>query len=46
MVLGAVQTWLSALFHPDAEHAGSAGVATAIALGFGFFALWTLLRVA
>ncbi|MCX5248934.1 PH domain-containing protein [Streptomyces sp. NBC_00201] len=31
--------------HPDAQSAGSAGIATAVALGFGLFTWWGLLRV-
>jgi hypothetical protein len=42
---GALSAWLGALSHLDAQHVGSAGVATAVALGFGLFAWWILLRV-
>ena len=42
---GALITWLSLLFHPDAEHARSAGIVTAVALGFALFVWWGLLRV-
>ncbi|MET9911786.1 hypothetical protein ABZZ74_34125 [Streptomyces sp. NPDC006476] len=38
-------TWLSALIHPNAQNFGSAGIATAVAVGFGLFAWWVLLRV-
>ncbi|MGW5479170.1 hypothetical protein [Streptomyces sp. NPDC004008] len=40
-----VVTWLDMLVHPDLRHVASAGEATAIALGFGLFAWWGLLRV-
>ncbi|MET7898949.1 hypothetical protein [Streptomyces mirabilis] len=40
-----VVTWLDVLVHPDLSHLASAGEATAIALGFGLFAWWGLLRV-
>ncbi|MFD3620665.1 PH domain-containing protein [Streptomyces sp. NPDC058676] len=42
---GALSTWLGALSHLNAQSAGSAGIATAVALGFGLFAWWGLLRV-
>ncbi|MGW1211872.1 PH domain-containing protein [Streptomyces sp. NPDC002499] len=42
---GALFAWLGVLSHPDVHSAGSAGIATAIALGFGLFAWWGLLRV-
>ncbi|MFF1717642.1 hypothetical protein [Streptomyces sviceus] len=41
----AVSAWLSALSHRDAQHVTSAGVMTGVALGFGLFAWWILLRV-
>lgn len=43
--LGAVITWLSALIHPSGQNVTSAGIATAVAVGFGLFAWWVLLRV-
>ena len=42
---GALSVWPGVLSHPDAGSVGSAGVATAVALGFGLFAWWGLLRV-
>ncbi|MFJ9244156.1 hypothetical protein [Streptomyces sp. NPDC101776] len=42
---GALSTWWGVLSHPDPQNADSAGVATAVALGFAFFAWWVLLRV-
>lgn len=42
---GALSTWPAVLTHPDALSARTAGTATAVALGFGLFAWWTLLRV-
>ena len=42
---GALFAWLGALSHRDAQSAGSAGIDTAVALGFGLFAWWGLLRV-
>ncbi|WP_327402932.1 PH domain-containing protein [Streptomyces sp. NBC_01288] len=41
----ALSTWWGALSHPGAESAGSAGIATAVALGFALFSWWGLLRV-
>ncbi|MEU3337191.1 hypothetical protein [Streptomyces sp. NPDC006668] len=38
-------TWLSALIHPSGQNVTSAGIATAVAVGFGLFAWWVLLRV-
>jgi hypothetical protein len=32
---GALSTWLGALSHLDAQSAGSAGIATAVVMGFG-----------
>ncbi|MCH5672474.1 PH domain-containing protein [Streptomyces gilvus] len=43
--LGAVITWFSALIHPSAQNFTSAGISSAVALGFGLFAWWVLLRV-
>ncbi|MFJ8155847.1 hypothetical protein [Streptomyces sp. NPDC094468] len=42
---GALFAWLGVLSHPGAQSVGSAGTATAVALGFGLFAWWVLLRV-
>jgi hypothetical protein len=42
---GALSAWLGALSHPDEQDVGSAGVATAVALGFGLFVWWRVLRV-
>ncbi|MFE9602867.1 hypothetical protein [Streptomyces hokutonensis] len=42
---GALSVWLGVLSHPDAQSAGDAGIATAVALGFGLIAWWGLLRV-
>ncbi|MFF7948944.1 PH domain-containing protein [Streptomyces griseorubiginosus] len=42
---GALSTWPHALMHPGAQSARTAAIATAIALGLGFFAWWVLLRV-
>lgn len=43
--VGAVSAWLSELTHPDARGLVSAGVATAVAAGFGLFSWWKLSRV-
>ncbi|WP_256215942.1 PH domain-containing protein [Streptomyces sp. Ag109_O5-10] len=42
---GALSAWLGVLSHPGTQSVGSAGIATAVALGFGLFAWWGLLRV-
>jgi len=42
---GALSVWLGVLSRPDAHSAGSAGIATAVALGFALLAWWGLLRV-
>ncbi|MEV7320350.1 PH domain-containing protein [Streptomyces sp. NPDC093970] len=42
---GALFAWLGVLSRPAAQSVGSAGIATAVALGFGLFAWWSLLRV-
>ena len=42
---GALSTWWGVLSHPGAQSAGSAGIATAVALGFGLVSWWGLLRV-
>ncbi|MFE2421184.1 hypothetical protein [Streptomyces hokutonensis] len=42
---GALTAWLGVLSHPGTQSAGSAGIATAVALGFGLFAWWGLLRI-
>ncbi|MFG2460743.1 PH domain-containing protein [Streptomyces sp. NPDC048523] len=42
---GALSAWLHVVSHPDVRNLDSAGVATAVALGFGLFAWWRLLRV-
>jgi hypothetical protein len=42
---GALSTWWGALSHPDTQNVDAAGIATAVALGFAFFAWWLLLRV-
>ncbi|MFJ6085737.1 PH domain-containing protein [Streptomyces sp. NPDC092369] len=42
---GALVAWAGAFSHLDAQSADSAGIATAFASGFGFFAWWVLLRV-
>ncbi|GLP72074.1 hypothetical protein TUSST3_86920 [Streptomyces sp. TUS-ST3] len=41
----ALSFWVGALSHPDVHSVESAGIATAVALGFALFAWWTLLRV-
>jgi len=35
---GALFAWLGTLSHPGEQSAGSAGIATVVALGFGLFA--------
>ncbi|MGW0420278.1 hypothetical protein [Streptomyces sp. NPDC003015] len=40
-----MSAWLHVVSHPDVQNLDSAGEATAIALGFGLFAWWRLLRV-
>ncbi|MGW3290008.1 hypothetical protein ACWDR3_35755 [Streptomyces sp. NPDC001002] len=42
---GALVAWWGALSHLDAQSVDSAGIATAVASGFGLFAWWGLLRV-
>lgn len=42
---GALSAWLGVLSHPGTQYVSSAGIATAVALGFGLFAWWGLLRV-
>ncbi|MFJ9563611.1 hypothetical protein ACIRQQ_26675 [Streptomyces fuscichromogenes] len=42
---GALFAWLGVLSPPGTQSVGSAGTATAVALGFGLFAWWGLLRV-
>ncbi|WP_330265630.1 PH domain-containing protein [Streptomyces griseorubiginosus] len=42
---GALSTWPNALTHPSAQSARTAAIATAVALAFGLFAWWALLRV-
>ncbi|MFD8132458.1 MULTISPECIES: hypothetical protein [Streptomyces] len=41
----AVVTWLDVLVHTDLGHLASACEATAVAVGFGLFSWWCLLRV-
>ncbi|WP_240677221.1 hypothetical protein [Actinacidiphila soli] len=43
--LAAAVRWLTLAVHPDLEHLTSAAEATAVALGFGLFSWWNLLRV-
>lgn len=43
--IGAVQTWLGVLVHPDLQHLAPAGQATAIAVGFALFIWAGVLRV-
>lgn len=42
---GTLSTWPDVLTHPGTASARTAGIATAIALGFGLFAWWVPLRV-
>ena len=42
---GALSAWLGVLSHLRTQSVGSAGIATAVALGFGLFAWWGLLRI-
>lgn len=42
---GALSTWPDALTHPSAQSVRTAAIATAVALAFGLFAWWGLLRV-
>ncbi|GAA2500482.1 PH domain-containing protein [Streptomyces longisporus] len=43
--VGAVVRWLALAVRPDLENLASAAVMTAIALAFGLFSWWTVLRV-
>ncbi|MET7476008.1 PH domain-containing protein [Streptomyces sp. NPDC005648] len=43
--LAAAARWLALAVRPDLDNLTSAGVVTGIALGFGLFSWWTVLRV-